>query len=403
MKRIALPVALTLTVLAMPAPVAAAAPAVVPVLTARCEDGLLTSGATHAGKGGDGKVRGFTSFEYSASCGDRITFFEGAGSSWASAPTSLHGRVIDVAADSTGTYLLHLGTEPPRRGSATPPDAGLAVTKRLNDGTFTRPHRLAGIGSLAPSWAGRGSIIAGKGRWFAVWPQISSTPGEYVLHQAGTMPDDGRPGEFPHPAPSTPVASGTNPVLAMGADGRPRLFWQRSVADGRKDLLLARGVTGAWQPATRVAAAVAINSSYPAMDLAVTDKRIFTTWTTTLDQSVGGSGDGRVVTGSSADDGVTFALSSPPASPDHHAGNSAILQASSRTLFAAFSTTDGGEPKRANLGIKAGSNPWNVSEVPAEVPASIDSFGAAALVHHGRSRTTTLIHSGNRLYAVTTG
>ncbi|MDI6105453.1 hypothetical protein QLQ12_43410 [Actinoplanes sp. NEAU-A12] len=401
MKKIALFSALTLAVVAIPVPAAAAAATVVPVLTAPCAGGLLVPGSAHADKGGDGKVRGFTTFEYGPGCGDAITFFEGSGSSWASGQTALHGKVIDVAADSTGTYLLYLNTAPPQRGSGPPPDAELAVTKRLHDGTFTHPHWLADVGSLAPSWAGRGSIIASGGRWFAVWPQTSSVPGRYVLHQADAMWDGGDPGEFAHPAPTTPVAADTNPALAMGADGQPRLFWQRSVAGGRKDLLLAQGAYGAWQPATRVAGAVAINSSYPAMDVVATGTRIFTTWTTTFDGDVGGSGDGRVMVGSSADNGVTFTLSPPPVMPDHHAGNSAILRASSSSLLAAFSTTDGGEPKRPNLGVKLGSRPWTVDEAGPSVPASIDSVGAAALIHHGQGRTTTLIHSGDRLYAAT--
>jgi hypothetical protein len=402
MKKITLLSAVVLAVVATPSPAFAASPTIVPVLTSLCTGGLLTSGSTQAAKGGDGKVRGFTSSQEGADCGDRITFFQGAGSSWASGPTSLYGNVIDVAADSTGTYLLYLNTRPPQRGAAPPPAAELAVTTRLNNGTFSQPHWLADVESLAPVSAGRGSIIANNGRWFAVWPQTSSDVAEYVLYQADAMWDGGDPDQFARPAPTTPVASDTNPALAMGADGQPRLLWQRSVADGRKDLLLAQGAYGAWQPATRVAEGVAINTFFPAVDMVATDDRIFTTWTTTLDLGVGGSADGRVVVGSSSDNGASFVLSSPPVVPDYQAGNSAILQASSSSVFAAFNTTDGAEPKRTNLGIKLGSNPWSVSEPGTAVPASIESFGAAALVYDGGGRTTTLIYSGSQLYAVST-
>ena len=383
MKRLALFTGMAiLLVLVAPSPAAAASgpPA---VLSTTCPDGYLDGDTVAAAKGGDGRAHGFAAFRYSATCGDRITYFEGSGMSWTVRPTALVGKVVDVAADATGTYLLYIINE------IGVPE--LAVAKRANDGSITRQAVVAPVNEAAPQ-DGRGSIVARGGTWYDVWSQYAGTPGRYTLHQAETMFGGGaEPGPFHVGTPTTSVSTDTHPALTLGADGQPRLFWQRAVPGGKQDLLLSVGAYGAWNPATRVAAGVMISSPYPALDVVATDKRTFASWT----KSTTG-GDVAVVGASS---GGAFSVSAPPPGPD--AGSwDAHLQASSTTVLAAFSVGD--EPPGAvRMAAKNGSSAWVVSDAPSAVPPSIDTFGVAALIYQGGGVSTALIYSGHRLYAVT--
>jgi hypothetical protein len=191
--------------------------------------------------------------------------------------------------------------------------------------------------------------------------------------------------------PTTPASADTHPALTLGPDGRPSLFWQRSVPGGRQDLLLSTSAEGSWKPATRVAAAVTISSPYPALDVVVTGRRTFASWTAST------TGGDLAVVGTSS--GGAFSLSAPPAGPD--AGSWDVhLQASSTTVFAAFSVGDE-PPGGVRMGSKNGSAAWVVGDAPSAVPPSIDTFGVAALIYQGGGVSTALIYSGHRLYAVT--
>ncbi|MCE6995546.1 hypothetical protein LZG04_12145 [Saccharothrix sp. S26] len=131
------------------------------VLTA-CADGQLHAGKVGAALGGDDKVRGFASYTHSTACGDEITYFEGSGASWTSASTGLHGEVVDVAADSTGVYLLHITHQ---AGGA----RELRVLRRSFGGTITLHQPLTRLDPGA-GLDGRGSIVAHGGGYHAVWP-----------------------------------------------------------------------------------------------------------------------------------------------------------------------------------------------------------------------------------------
>ena len=370
------------TILVAPNP-ASAATAPVAVLKNTCPDGYLDSDTVAAARGGDSKVHGFANFKYSDQCGDKITYFEGSGTSWKVKPTALVGKVVSVAADSTGTYLLYIIHE---IGISE-----LAVAKRSNDGTIAR-HAVVAPVNDALSQDGRGSIIAKNGTWYAVWPQASGAPGTYVLYQAETMFGGGAdPGAFYVGTPTTPRSTDTHPVLSLAPDGQVRLFWSRAVAGGRQDLLLAPGAYGAWGDATRVAASVPVSSQYPGLDLSVTSATTFASWTTGSD-----TGDQVVVASGSPG---SWRTSTPPAGPNPATWD-AHIAGSGTTVYAAFGTGDS-PPGGAYLGSKAGTMPWSVSDAPNAVPGSIDTFCVAALIYNGSGKSTALIYSGHQLYAVT--
>ncbi|HLL66318.1 MAG TPA: hypothetical protein VK453_11305 [Micromonosporaceae bacterium] len=380
MKRLAkLSGAALLLALAAPSPAFAAATSLpVPVLSTTCTDGYLDSNSVDAARSADGKVHGFANFSYSAACGNKITYFEGSGTSWTVKPTSLVGKVVDVAADNTGSYLLYIIRE-----------VGvdeIAVVKRANNGTVTRHV----MGSLAGSWPdGRGSIVAKDGTWYAVWPRFNGT--RSVLHQARTMfGGDGTATTVPVSVPSTPTASDTFPALTLGPDGQPRLFWQRAVPNAKQDLLLSTGASGTWGTATRVAPAVTIQSLHPSLDIAVTGRRIFTSWTERTE-----AGDFARIAQSAT--GSSWSTTTPPY---EYANWDAHIVASATTVFAAY--TEGDEPPGgAWMATKDGSNPWVGSFAGGGIPHSIDTAGVAALVYHGSGISTALIFSNHELYAVT--
>jgi hypothetical protein len=361
---------------------ASAATAPVAVLKNTCPDGYLDSSTVAAARGGDSRVHGFANFKYSDQCGDKVTYFEGAGTSWKAKATALVGKVVSVAADSTGTYLLYIIHE---IGVSE-----LAVAKRANDGTITRHAVVAPVNESLPQ-DGRGSIVAKNGAWFAVWPQATATPGKYVLYQAETMFGGGaEPGAFYLGVPTTPASTDTHPVLTMAPDGQPQLFFSRAAAGGGQDLLLAPGAYGAWGDATRVAAGVTISSQYAALDASVTTSTTFLSWTT-------GSDTGDQVVIASGSPGA-WRTSTPPAGANPGTW-AAHIAGSGTTVYAAFGAGDS-PPGGAYLGAKAGTKAWTTSDATTGIPGSIDTFGVAALIYNGSGKSTALIYSGHQLYAV---
>ncbi|PPK98116.1 hypothetical protein CLV92_102269 [Kineococcus xinjiangensis] len=378
--------ALGLSGLAAAASPAAAQTAPVVVLGGICTDGYLDGDTVAAARRADGSAQGFAKFRYSSQCGDRITYFEGAGTAWTRRSTTLVGDVVDVAADETGAYLLYVA-----RDTATP---RLVVARRAGDGTLTRLAVLATVTAGAPL-DGRGSIVTTGGRWLAVWSQYTGTPGRYELRQAGTL--GGRSATAAPLSVSTPTtaaSSDTHPALALGPDGQPRLLWQRSVTGGQ-DLLLSVGAGTSWNPATRVAAGVRISAQHPSLDVAVTDRRTFASWTA-VDWTPETSGERAIVASSG---GGAWSTSTPLG--DSYLGTwDAHLHSVSTAVFTAFGAGDE-PPGGALMASRNGSAEWVVSEAPNAVPSSIDTFGVAALVYQRSGRSTALVFSGNRLYAVT--
>jgi len=383
-------------VLLVAAPSAAsAAPATtaaVPVLSRLCTDGYLDGAGIAAARAPGGKIRGFVTFRNSQECGERIFFFEGSGTAWRSEPTSLSGKVVSAAADSAGTYLLAIT-------DGTGDDAGVAqlgVSVRNLAGQMTSlPYALGEVTGSQPL-DGRGDIVAKDGRWFAVWSHYTGTPGEFELHQATTMfGGDGEPGRFAAGWPPV-MPTGTSPVLALqpeaeaGAGEQPQLFWQEGRPGGARRIQHAAGAYGAWGAVTTVASNVTVSPDFPAMDAAATVNTRFVSWTERTD-----AGDRVVV----ADDVAGPWSSSRPPAEDELGTWDAGIAASGRTVYAAYGTGDG-SPEGAFMGRRDRHRPWSASDVTIGIPRSIDTFGVADLIYDGAGRSTALVFSGHRLYAV---
>lgn len=374
---------------AVAAPVGKAA---VPVLSGLCADGYLDSGSVAAARAPGGRIHGFASFRDSRDCGDRIYYFEGYGSTWRHEPTALTGKVVSAAADSTGVHLLAVT---PGTGGA-PGTAELGISFRNRAGQMSGlPYPLARVSAEQP-FDGQGDIVAKDGRWFAVWSQYTGTPGDFHLYQATTMfGGDGEPGRFAAGWPPI-MPTGTNPVLALrpeaepGAGEQPQLYWQEGRPGGPRQIRHAPGAYGAWGAVTTVAPDVTVSPDFPGLDAAATAPAGFVTWTERT-----AAGDRVVV----ADDVTgSWRRSHPPAEDDLGSWDAAIA-ATGRTVHAAYGTGDG-SPDGAFLGVKERHGPWSAGDITDGVPRSVDTFGVAGLIYDRAGRSTALVFSGHRLYAV---
>ncbi|HEX8629809.1 MAG TPA: hypothetical protein VF755_16710 [Catenuloplanes sp.] len=375
MKRAATVVLMTLAATLTAVPAQAAPSPAVTVLAGGC-GGYLYPDTTGSAPAADGRLHGFVGYRHS-DCDGRIFYFEGAGSSWRSSPTSLTGTVIDVAQDDTGTYLLYAITE--LSGTAE-----LAVAKRASNGTITR---LAVVAPLPAGWGyGKGSIIARNGRWLAVWPQANGTSGDYDLYQYGTL--------YPSGGTVARVAVGsgvdTSPTLTFAPDGAVVLAFTRATGTGRT-VRLARTTNGtAWSGRT-VGSDLPINTDFPELDVAVTTAGTFVAWTEMTNQI------SQVVVADDLTGG--WRRQQPPAVYDSANWDANIVASGSRVL-AGYDSGDE-YPTDTVLFARRISATGAWTEVPTGggVPGSIDSKGVLGLSRTGGS-VTALVFSGDTLYAL---
>lgn len=393
-KRAMLSAAVMLLALGTPSAASArpASTAPVAVLSTLCTDGYIDNDNIAAGRGPGGKIHGFVKFKYSERCGDQIFYFEGSGRSWRAEPTTLTGKVVDVAVDTAGAFLMYIT----READNPPGTSQLKLVLRHTDGQFEVPiPALARITDSQPE-DGRGTIAVRNNLWFAVWPQYTGTPGEYTLYENRVMFGDGDPDGGPLHI-GNQIATGTNPKLFMEPDPepsaglQPRLVWQRDGADGTKDILLSTGNGGLLEAATTVATGVPVSPDFDALDAAGTAAGRFITWTQRTD-----AGDRAVVADNLAG---TWRTSTPPAEDDLGSWD-ANIEARDRTVFAAYGTGDG-SPDGAYMGSKTGNARWFTHDATRGIPRGIDTFGIAGLILDGRDKSTALIYSGHRLYALT--
>jgi hypothetical protein len=382
MKRAILVLILTLTAtIPMGSPAQAAPPPAVPILSAAC-DGFLYPDTTGMAQGAAGRVHGFVNYARSTDCGNRIFYFEGSGSSWASAATSLRGTVVDVAQDTTGTYLLHVINELSET-------AELAVTKRATDGTLTRLAVLAPV--TGTSGHGKGSIVARGGKWLAVWPQAGAAAGDNDLYQYGTL----------YPATSStvqPVPIGaarnndTAPALALAPDGTTVLAFTRGAASSSKIVRVARTTTGttySWQTA---ASGVAVSNDFPNLDIAVSTAGAFVTWSSTV------GGIPQVVVA----DNLTGRWRTQTELPAFLGSSwDPSVVADGARVMAGYSSGDEYPSDAVDIAARTtAAGPWTAVPTGGAVPPSIDSRGVVGLAAHN-NLVTAVVFSGDTLYAVT--
>ncbi|HEX8629646.1 MAG TPA: hypothetical protein VF755_15880 [Catenuloplanes sp.] len=361
-------------------PAQAAPPPAVPILSAAC-DGFLYPDTTAMAQGANGRVHGFANYAHSTDCGDKIFYFEGSGTSWRSSATSLRGTVVDVAQDTTGTYLLYVL----RELSET---AELAIAKRAPDGTFTRLAIVAPV--TGDSGHDKGSIIARGGKWLAVWQQESS-PGNYDLYQYGPLYAATASGVQPVPIGGT-ANNDTSPALTIAPDGTTVLAFKRGAIGSTKIVRVARTTTGStysWQTA---ASGVPIDDYFPGLDVVATTAGTFVAWS-------GSVGGGRQVVVADNLTGRWRTQTDLPA----FLGSSwdPSLAAVGSRVMAGYGSgdefpSDGLDFARRTTAAGA----WTAVPYGTGVAPSIDSRGVVGMSVHNNS-VTAVVFSGDTLYAVT--
>lgn len=173
--------------------------------------------------------------------------------------TGFVGRVMAVANDSTGTYVLYSN------------DTQIRIGKRTNAGAYSsRAVDTFGGGGSLPS----GDVIAKGGQWFGVWSEQVGPGGEFAetdLFFAGS--------NLP-PAPVPPASSSLDdlqPTLAYSLS-TPVLVWARwdsPAVPGPSDLLVSKYISGSWQSTRTFASAGTWNLS---PDIFIGGGRTFVAW-----------------------------------------------------------------------------------------------------------------------------
>jgi hypothetical protein len=158
---------LTAVMSVMASPAWAAPTGPVTVVPAGCDFDSVTGDAV---VNRDATTRGFVSF-HGSDCGERgsIWYFQGSGTSWTSARTSLRGRVLAVADDGSWTFLLFQAAD------------GIWITKRSHDGTPTPGRRLSAFAGSNPY--PQGDLVAFTNQWWAIWTEQVGPGGEFAPMQ----------------------------------------------------------------------------------------------------------------------------------------------------------------------------------------------------------------------------
>jgi hypothetical protein len=345
-----------------------------------CTDGFIYPDNVDLAADANGVVHGFAAYRRSASCGNRIYYFEGSGTSWTSGRTALFGTVVSVAHDTTGTYLLYIAED-------TPGTPRLVVAKRGLDG---RTSRLAVVSSVASSaiGEGNGSIVARGGKWLVAFTGPGSTTGDTDLYQAGNL--------YSSTTAATSLvrnssAADSSPVLTLGPDGTPTVAWRRKVGDV-PSIRIAHTTTGtswAHQP-------VATGPTYAQLsqlDVAVTAAGTVVGWT----QAYSGSPRVQVadnLTGS-------WQVQEPPSQFANGEGSwNPALAVSGVKVAAGYSTGDEYPADGAVVAKRTTTGgTWTTTPAVTGVE-SIDSFGVVGYALKGTALTAVSV-VGDTLYAVT--
>ncbi|BEL04417.1 hypothetical protein Q0Z83_026080 [Actinoplanes sichuanensis] len=364
---------LTIDVMATPARAATTQTAVL----AACDDGFLYSDNVDVAQDASGTVHGFAAYRHSESCGNRIHYFEGSGSSWSSQATDLFGTVVGVAQDGTGTYLLHIVEEI----AGTPQ---LVVAKRGTGGQFSRLAVL-GPAASATTGEGKGDIVARNGRWLAVFPVPGEAAGDTDLYTAGTL----------HHGLSTakPFITGSAadafPALTLGADGAVTAAWHRSTATD-KTVYTARTTNGRrWTQ--RTVASTGPYSQLKQVDVAVSTAGTFVAWAERLPSIRVQVADD--LTGS-------WQVQAPPYEFTNGTGSwDPVLTTSGTKVAVGYSHGDEYPADSAVIAQRpAAEGSWTTSR-PVGEPSNIDSYAVVGFALTGTSLTAVSV-VGDTVYAL---
>jgi len=182
-----------------------------PVTVVNAEDCRL--GPADVVGGRDGLLHGFASLLCSSPV-PQLVYVEGRDGRWSGFMAPYDGRVIAVATDATGTYVL----------LQTPSGVGLA--KRTRSGRFLSPQPLSGRMGLGSGFFPDGDLVAAGGAWWAVWNErLGGTGSPERLFQAKTIGTDVQRQRITWWRP----AFDDQPTLALRPGGGAVLAWTRYV------------------------------------------------------------------------------------------------------------------------------------------------------------------------------
>ena len=125
-----------------------------------------------------GVTRGFVSF-HGGGCANvgLIFYFQGSGSTWTRAQSTLRGRVLAAADDGSSTFLLYQSS------------SGVWVAKRPHTGGLVNVQRVS-TSALGGAVFSAGDLVAFTDQWWAVWNEQVGPGGEFAplkLFQSKTI------------------------------------------------------------------------------------------------------------------------------------------------------------------------------------------------------------------------
>jgi hypothetical protein len=165
--------------------------------------------------GPDKRLHGFISYEFGAEgCAQEIWYVERRDGRWIRQRSPYTGKVLAVAADSTGTYLLHLTDI-----------ATLRITKRTAGGTFTSGRLIGGFHPAVERDRVTGDVVASGGEWWAVW----ANPEDGDLFQSKTLGADIAGAAS---ITNTPDTLDVTPSLVLRPEARVSMVWHKQGALG---------------------------------------------------------------------------------------------------------------------------------------------------------------------------
>lgn len=325
-----------------------------------CTDGTISAHDIDVTQTGPGRLAGFYNLAANSSCGDRIYYVEGSGTSWSVTETPWVGNVIAVASDTTGAYLLHRARDYSSR---------LTVSKRTVAGAYENLAQLGERPELG------GGIVAHNGQWAAVWSAQPDPDHAAELYQAGPLLGLANTAS----RISHDNVADREPTIARDATtGGLSIAWSRG-DDGR--LHIARHRSGNRWPPRQLSGRLATD-----IDLVLSGGKTFLTWTDGTDPRAMFADD---VSGS-------FAATQRPVGRGINGGWHGRLTVSGDRVYNTYGTV-------SSDNVLIARHPLNDREsyYPRALPstANNESMHAAAGIAVDGTTATILAIKGGRLFA----